>query len=352
MYSIILGISSKSPVKSLKLVMKNNIKSSISAKNELDNQSQNSLKTPMIIKTYYYYDAYGLKIKSELRLPELIASQTSNFDVEIKQGTLDQSPLTNLEQYFFCCESTSEGLYLFWQGIGTMLIAQGKTITLDLVADYDEARVRLFILGAALGAILHQRGYIVLHASAVAINHQAVIFTAAKGEGKSTMTATLHARGHEFMADDVVAIDVNHPQQPMVYPAFPQLKLWPDAVKQIGKDPDTLPKLIERLEKRDYLFQNFSLDPLPLKQIFVLGTDEQIAIKPLNSQETMLTLLRNVYVARFGSSLLSTKDPAYFLRLTQFAQQVSLMKLLRPRNLELVADVAATVEQYLADQAI
>ncbi|MEO1799622.1 MAG: hypothetical protein AAFR62_04250 [Cyanobacteria bacterium J06629_2] len=318
-----------------------------SAASKVDGNSANLLLSQQSSCTDSYYYAYGLKIKSAFKLPELIGYNRPDFDVEIRQQTIERSPLTDLEQYFFCCESTPAGLYLFWQGIGTMLISGGNSITIDPVEDFDEARLRLFILGAALGAILHQRGYIVLHASAVAISEQAVVFTAPKGEGKSTMTATLHARGHRFIADDVVAIDFSNPEQPLVYPAFPQLKLWPDAVTQIGKNPEDLPKLIERLEKRDYLFQDFLLKPVPLKQIFVLGTDQKVAIKPLTSQEILLTLLRNVYVARFGSSLLPAKDPAYFLKLTQFAQRVSLLKLSRPRDLELVSTVAATVEQHL-----
>ncbi|MEL6496539.1 MAG: hypothetical protein AAFQ41_15665 [Cyanobacteria bacterium J06623_7] len=306
-----------------------------------------SLTTQKAQTAENYYYAYGLKIRSVFPLPELIAAEGNGFDVAIKHDSLERSPFTDLEQYWFCCEATEEGLYLYWQGIGKMLVQEGKSITVDPVADYDPGRLRLFILGAALGAILHQRGYIVLHAGAVAIDGQAVIFTAPKGEGKSTMTATLHGRGHGFIADDVVAIDCSNWEQPMVYPAFPQLKLWPDALQQIGRDPEDLPKLIERLEKREYLFQDFSLEPLPLKQIFVLGTGTEIALEPLKSQAVILTLLRNVYVARFGSALMPSKDPAYFLKLTKFAQLAPIVRLLRPRNLALIEQVAKTVEEYV-----
>jgi len=294
-----------------------------------------------------YYYAYGLKLKSALELPELVSYDGTDFDVEIKLENLARSPLTNLESYWFCCDLNPEGLWLYWQGIGTMLVSQGKKISLQPIKDVDIARMRLFILGAALGAILHQREYIVLHASAVAIDASAVVFTAPKGEGKSTMTGTLYARGHQFIADDVVAIDFSNPQRPMVFPAFPQLKLWPDSATQIGRDPDSLPKLIDRLEKREYLFEDFSLKPVPLKQIFVLGTDSAIAIKPFKPQEMILMLLKNLYVSRFGSTLLSPQDPKYFFQLTDLAKQVGVAKLLRPRSLTMVVEVAEAVEEYL-----
>lgn len=294
-----------------------------------------------------YYHAYGLKLKSVLELPELVPSDGTDFDVEIKLEDLARSPLTDLESYWFGCDLNEDGLWLYWQGIGTMLVSQGKEISIQPIEDVDIARMRLFILGAALGAILYQRGYIVLHASAVAINERAVIFTAPKGEGKSTMTGTLHTRGHRFIADDVVAVDFSNPQQPMVFPAFPQLKLWPDSATQIGRDPDSLPKLIDRLEKREYLFEDFSLKPVPLKQIFVLGTDSAIKIKPFDSQEMILILLKNLYVSRFGSTLLSPKDPKYFLQLASLAKQVGVAKLLRPRSLTMVTEVAKIVEEHL-----
>ncbi|MEM6612316.1 MAG: hypothetical protein AAF652_08690 [Cyanobacteria bacterium P01_C01_bin.72] len=321
--------------------------SSTSVASKMDDSCPNLDLPSKINRRDNYYFAYGLKIKSAFKLPELIGYNQTDFDVEIKREAIERSPLSNLDEYFFCCESTPAGLYLFWQGLGMMLISGGKSITIDPVVDFDEARLRLFILGAALGAILHQRGYIVLHASAVAIAGQGVVFTAPKGEGKSTMTATLHRQGHSFIADDVVAIDFSNPDTPLIYPAFPQLKLWPDAVTQIGKNPEDLPKLISRLEKRDYLFEDFDLQPVPLQQIFALNTAQAISIETLTPQEILLTLLRNIYVARFGSSLLPAKNPAFFLKLTQFAQRVSLLKLSRPRDLALVAQVATTVEKYI-----
>jgi len=38
------------------------------------------------------------------------------------------------------------------------------------------------------------------------VNGNAVVFLGNKGYGKSTMAATLYARGHSFLADDLVLI--------------------------------------------------------------------------------------------------------------------------------------------------
>lgn len=293
------------------------------------------------------YTAYGLNIHSSLKLPELISYNSAIADVVIRFDTLKSSPLINNSEYYSFA-STKEGMYLFWQEIGTILISEGKEIIIDPLANFEVSRLRLFILGAAMGTLLHQKGYLVLHASAVAINGEAVIFTADKGRGKSTMAAALHSRGHNLIADDVVAIDFNDEGNVVVYPAFPQLKLWPEAVTHLGKNPDDLPQLTSKFDKREYLLKDsFVQQPLKLKQIFVLGHSSEIKATPLSAQEIIFYLIRNTYVTRFGSSLLQPNDPSHFFKLSKLAKSVSIERLLRPNSIELLSEVSKTVEEHL-----
>src|SRR5687767_37791 len=66
-----------------------------------------------------------------------------------------------------------------------------------------EQNLRLYLLGSAFGALLHQRGLLPLHANAVEIDGKAVAFMGASGEGKSTLAAWFHDRGFNIIADDV-----------------------------------------------------------------------------------------------------------------------------------------------------
>ena len=295
----------------------------------------------------YTYIAYGLNIHSFIEFPELVSCDVTTADVQVKLEKLYSSPIKDASQsYSF--QATTEGLYLFWQEIGTILISNGREIIVDPIINFEESRLRLFILGAAMGTILHQRGYIVLHASAVSLKNNAVVFTADKGRGKSTMAAILHERGHNLIADDVVAIDFEDNGKPIVYPAFPQLKLWPDAVTHLGKNLQDLPQLTTKFNKREYLpKENFTTKSLILKQIFVLSHGSEIAIKSLSFQEVMMYLLRNTYVSRFGSSLLPSNNPSHFINLTKLAKSVRIDRLIRPNSLELLSNVAQEVETYL-----
>ena len=57
-----------------------------------------------------------------------------------------------------------------------------------------------------MGAALHQRGILPLHANAVEIDHRAVAFMGASGAGKSTLAAWFHDQGYPILADDVCVI--------------------------------------------------------------------------------------------------------------------------------------------------
>lgn len=300
----------------------------------------------------YFYQAYGLIIKSTLELPELNSSQEIEANVTVRTEKLSSSPLSIDDNVPHCYQLTAEGMYIYWEGVGTFLIKEGTEIIIEPVAETDEHRLRLFILGAAIGTILHQRGLLVLHGSGVDINGQAVVFVGNKAWGKSTIAANLNAKGHDLIGDDVIAIDLSS-DKPMVLPAFPQLKLWPDAVASLGIQPENLPRLVSHLEKRDRrVNQCFSEQNLPLKQIYVLGKYPYLEIKLLKPQEIVRYLILNSYVTRFGNELLKVNQSSHFAKLTQIAQQISIHHLLRPTDLALLPATVDLIENHVANKQL
>jgi hypothetical protein len=291
------------------------------------------------------YRAYGLHIRSEIPLPELVVSPVDQVDATIRLEALTNPIDTSCFHGF---QLTAEGMYLYWESVGTLLIRNGREIIVDRVPDADAGRLRLFILGAALGVLLHQRGHFILHASAIAVEDRAVLFVGDKGWGKSTIAATLCKRGHRLLSDDVVPLMATGTTQ-QVIPAFPQLKLWTDAVTSLGYCLDDFPTLVPHLDKRDCrLSDAFDPSPVPLQHIFVLGLGDAIEIRRMSPQEVLLALMRNSYITRFGAELLQEGDRAdHFLKLTQVAQQVAVWQLLRPRDLSQLSETAQRLEEHL-----
>ena len=90
-----------------------------------------------------------------------------------------------------------------------------------------------YLLGPVLGVLLRLRGTTCLHASAVAIDGQAVAFAGTEGAGKSTTAAAFARVGHSVLSDDVVALKENESGF-VVAPAYPHICLWPDSVRGLG----------------------------------------------------------------------------------------------------------------------
>ena len=66
----------------------------------------------------YFYQAYGLTIKSTLELPELVSSRKLEADVTVQIDKLSNSPLS-INNVAHCYQLTSEGMYTYWEGVGT-----------------------------------------------------------------------------------------------------------------------------------------------------------------------------------------------------------------------------------------
>jgi len=301
----------------------------------------------------YSYWAYGLNIHSDLALPELVDGEETREegerDVLIRLGRVDPLPFEANDTGRHI-RPTPQGVYLSWQGVGRFLVRDGCEIVVDPLPGVEERVVRLFILGTTFAVLLHQReGIVVLHASVAVISDQAVAFVGAKHAGKSTMVATLHALGHELVADDILAVDMRQ-GGPVALPGFPHLKLWPDTVVSLGYAPDLLPRLRSEVEKRGRrLAEGFAREPVPLRCIYELGSGSAPEIEPIRRQEAMIRLMPHWYGARFGSELLHALGlSTHFLQCATLASKVAVCRLKRPRSLSLLPDVARLVEAHLA----
>lgn len=290
----------------------------------------------------YRYSAYGLGVHSVLPLPELVAGGAGR-DVVVRWGIVDRIP-SDVIATGECFHTSSDEAYLFWRDVGRLLVREGREIIADPAPWAERGVLRLFILGPALAVLLHQRGRLVLHASAVAVDGGAVVFLGGPGWGKSTLAAALFARGHGILADDVTAVDADA-SSPTVFPGFPQLKLWPEAAAALGDGPETLPRIHPMLEKRARpAGRGFPEAPLPLKRIYVLARGPAHVLELLRPQEALVELVRHSYCAR----LLNGRDARrHFLHCASLANRVPVCRLKGERSLSALPNLAQLVEEDL-----
>jgi len=284
-------------------------------------------------------------------LPELLEDQSAPMDILIQFGELPEPPTEReaLDRHYW---KQGQDIYLFWQSLGTFRIREGREITIDPLAQVEIAKLRPPVLGICMAALLHQRHFLILHASAAALPGGAVAFLGDKGWGKSTMNAALHQRGHIFITDDILAIDTRS-DTPMVYPAFPQMKLWPSAVTAFGRDPQLLPKLVPQLEKRQHLFDhNIAQRPVPLRALYLLGKGPTLSIEPLPKSTILGNLFLHSYSGRCGKALLQHGEAAHFLQCMTLVKTTPVYHLRRPSELSLLCTIAEAVEAHAAPFSI
>lgn len=296
----------------------------------------------------YHYTVYGLHVCSEVPLPELEPVTPAKGDVYIYADEL--APIAEgLTRQGNRLRVTPTEALLIYDEVGLLRIEEGRRITYEVPSDLPNETLRVLILGIGLGILMHQRGHLVLHASAVAMGERVVAFIAEKGHGKSTMAAALHARGYALVSDDVLILDEQPEGPPLVFPSYPQLKLWPDALAQAMQlTLDSLPRVHPAIEKRVVQLPKQASCPLPLAALFALRLGETVQVRPLQGREAFFELLLHTYTRAL---LEQTQTTARHLQqIGQLARYVPVLSLERPPGLQHLPAIVAAVETFVQSE--
>ncbi len=297
----------------------------------------------------YSYDAYGLTICSELALPELTVSEDSpddNFpDVEIRLAAADQAPVQAVRNRPYLTVASDQAL-LSVEEAGTFIIRGGREILVIPEAGVDERLLRRYLCGTVMGILLDQRGLLVLHASAVAIDEKACAFVGNQGSGKSSIATILHGRGHRFVCDDVAAVRLVQGQA-WIYPAFPQMKVSLETAAAASLPREALIEFDRFEDKRGYrLSGNFVTKPVPLNEVFVIApAGEPSARRPLSPQDVVRELVRHTFPTRLGQP----GDGRHLLKCAGLSRQVPLYRLPRAGSVAELPAFARAVEHYVRE---
>jgi hypothetical protein len=242
------------------------------------------------------YHVFGLRVQSEIELPELVAVDRGEpADVTIKFGKFP--PVAGERYRGFV--AMPDGAMLEVRNTARYLIRNGREIVVDPDPDGSERHVRLYLLGSAFGALLHQRRLLPLHANSIEIAGRAVAFMGHSGAGKSTMAAWFHDRGFEVLADDVCVVTFDD-GLPMAQPGIPRLRMWRDALEASGRSAEAYQLAFDDAEKYNVPTRAANeVRPAQLGAIYLLRKAEanprEPLIEPLSGIEALDALVANTY---------------------------------------------------------
>ena len=291
---------------------------------------------------YYSYRGYGLNIRSRIECPELNAGNGASPDIKIQFGEVPDS-LSQVDGSGVLYQAAPDQFLLDVKNIAKYLVQDGSSIT---IKQYPRARsedVRLFLLGSAFGALLHQRGFLVIHGSAIAVNDECYIFTGRSGAGKSTIAAALHQSGYKPIADDVCAI-VFSENQAIVYSELKVIRLWEDSLIQLGMNPDVLQHSRQNLDKYNFTVGQNDSTVVPLKGLYFLSANgaPEVSLELMEGKEKIKTLLTNTYRRRYLDGL-GLKEK-HFIQCSELAKKISIKKINRPKNCFMLCELVELLE--------
>lgn len=223
-------------------------------------------------QTVRSYRVYGLSVASQVELPELESIPIpETADAEIRYATLPDN-LEGATSHGSWLQVTPDACQLRVDGVALFRIAHGCTITIDNrlsdtpAAPASAGDMRLYLLGSAFSALLHQRRWLPLHCSAVLTPAGVWAFTGPSGAGKSTTAAHLHyVHGWPLISDDVAVIKPSD-ASPRLHPGPKRLKLWRDALETLNVEPRGLTRDTSPAEK-----YHLRVDPWREKEPLVMN---------------------------------------------------------------------------------
>ena len=292
-------------------------------------------------KNIFIYIYYGLKLHSVLALPEL-EKGIGEADIAIKSDKLPLPAETKgMLRYF---RASSKHAFLFIEGVGTFLARNGNEIIMDPAPDADEKILRIIILGPLLGILLHQQGYLTLHACGIVLNGGVVVFLGNKGAGKSTLAAAFHERGHSIVTEEMVTFAKDDIKKLLPLPGIPKITLWPDAIETLGLNGEhfrTIHSQSSKLWRRFH--EGFSSKPPQIKRIYVIEDAPILETEKLKGQEAFVELLKHSYSVRLIGKAGVT--PAHFTQCAELAGCVPVYRLKRPRLHSFIPNLVSFLEK-------
>ena len=295
------------------------------------------------------HTCYSLNIASDLALPELLdlpaESACSPADVEIRLGAVAAGGLDHGKQLGPYLWTSEQALWLEVPEVARFLISDGNRITIDPAPGIDEDSLRVFLLGSALGALLFQRGYLVLHGNAIRIGDQCMICVGHSGAGKSTLAAGFLQRGYEILADDVVPVD----ETGAALPGFPRIKLWQDTATRLGIETAGLRRIRPETEKFSYpLRDRFTDRPLPIRWVYILTKHRESGIRfePIRGLQRFTPLRNNTYRVRLMEGM--PLKSHHLQRCGLLAGRIHLARVTRPDH---GFELDSLIDHILADIA-
>lgn len=281
----------------------------------------------------FQYRACGLDIGSDIALPGLRPASESGGEAPITithgpvPAALDAEILTSGPNW----QRSANAFLLKIPGLARFLIGGSSAITYAPEEGVDAQDLTAFLTGSVLGILLHLRQSVVLHASAVLVGDQAVLFCGASGAGKSTLCAALGTRGYPMLSDDLCVLSPGVDGRLWVESDGREHKLWERSVKSLDLDQRRGEGVRHQINKFFVRPRSVHSEAAPvghLYHLFEQRNGEAPGIEPLAVADAAILVRQNAFRPRMMWQLEQKAD--YFRVAAQLYTQARFARFRRP----------------------
>lgn len=272
----------------------------------------------------FFYKAFGLKIKSAIELEKLIAVEKLQPDVlffNTPSDTIIENP-SLIKRNF---QANNHSFEFKIANANFYFNALTKKLTFSFT---NKQQFEQYLYGPVVALISAYLKKIPLHAAGVIVNDKVILLAGNSGSGKSTfLFHLLQNYQSRFFSDDMVVL-AKKESLVYVYPSFPEIKLWLDAIERYNATK--IKPVHPDIQKYFVDVRNFFIPKEQFPQvilIFQTTPNSQLKIEKITGVNKYLYLSKNIYRSNIIEKLFKQNVFEY---LTALANQTQVYIISRP----------------------
>lgn len=286
-----------------------------------------------ILNRRHRYHACGLRVVSDIALPSLLETmgEDDRAEIQIAFGSVPERLEEPLLRSGPNWELAPTRFLLRVPPVGRFLIEEGTRIYYQPAQGKSPEDLTAFLTGSVMGLLLHLRGALVIHGSAVEVGGRAAIFCGISGAGKSSLAAALGRRGYPMVSDDLSTLAWDKHRDLRLWPDGRKHKLWAKAITALNLSDRQGDGVRQQIHKFHVEPVAVTTGPLPVGWIYELGEDRrdpQVRIERASLPDAAVLMRRNAFRAKIMWEL-DQKD-GYFLAAAQIARTSGFFHIKRP----------------------
>lgn len=294
----------------------------------------------------YFYSCYGFLIASEFFLPELDPAPQGEADIIVSNRP---DVLLNGQARVGGQPAFLPDLQIFdFASVARLEIHNATEIRVGLRPGISEDCLGLPLLGPVLATLMHYRGRLVIHGSAIVVGRELWGFVGDRGAGKSTMAAFLIRDGFPLFNDDLISVSFLPDAAPVAHPGYAATKITKEAFEHVGGlegdilETGGLPYKKTRIR----LAQNPISEAMPLSRLCLLERGEMARLKEMPEREALNTVFQHIYMRKYGAAPAADgKAQAWFEQSAALVKTTPVNVLTVPSTLERMPEAVELVSK-------